>query len=195
MRFAISLSALAFSLAAPTTAPVEPAPRSIERAGARATSAQDSSYSFIVTRAERANAARRWSEAAELWRLALSANEPVPEHWWALGQALFNGGRHRESIAAFERAMQLGADCPATGAWNVARAYAHTDNRKQALRWLARAIELGFDSRRVIREEPLFERYHADPRFAELSDSTGGSRRPHMRAARYRLTASLPLNR
>ncbi len=137
----------------------------------------DTSVAQIVRRAERAAAAARWNDAAELWHWAVAADDRVPEHWWKLGAALFNANRHRESIAAYERALQLGAGEPMTGAWQIARAYAHRGNRTQALRWLARAVELGFDYREAMRREPLFEPYRDDPRFVELDDSTSAARR------------------
>ena len=141
----------------------------------------DTSYESIVRRAERASAKGRWSDAAELWYGAVTTDDRTPEHWWKLGSALFNAHRHREAIAAFERALQLGAGEPSAGAWQIARAYAHRGNRTQALRWLARAVELGFDAREAIRREPLFEQYRRDPRFAELADSTSGGRRSLLR--------------
>ena len=148
----------------------------------------DSSHDAIVRRAERASATGRWDEAAELWRWAIAADDRTPEHWWKLGYALFNANRHRESIAAFERALQLGAGEPAVGAWQISRAYAHRGDRTQALRWLGHAVQLGFDSREAVRQEPLFEQYRSDPRFAELSDSTSTGRRslPRVPAARAR---------
>jgi tetratricopeptide (TPR) repeat protein len=136
----------------------------------------DTSYDEIVRRAERASARARWSEAAELWHRAIASDDRTPAHWWKLGTALFNAGRHRESIAAFERALQLGAGDPQTGAWRIACAYAHRGNRRQALRWLAHAIALGFDGREAIRQEPLFEQYRSDPRFAELSGTSAARR-------------------
>ena len=86
----------------------------------------------------------------------IAADDPSPQRWWRLGDALFNARRHREAIAAFERALQLGASEQADGAWRIARSYARSGNRKQALRWLDRAVELGFDAREAIRQEPLF---------------------------------------
>lgn len=86
----------------------------------------------------------------------IAADDPSPQRWWRLGDALFNARRHREAIAAFERALQLGAGEQAEGAWRIARSYARSGNRKQARRWFERAVELGFDAREAIRQEPSF---------------------------------------
>lgn len=131
----------------------------------------DSTSAAALARADRAFAAKQWREAADLYQTALDVDAGGPQHWWALGNALFNERRHREAIAAYERAIQLGAGDPATGAWQIARAYALQANRKQALRWLAHAVELGFDAREATRREPAFEAYRDDPRFSALSSA------------------------
>jgi tetratricopeptide (TPR) repeat protein len=133
----------------------------------------DTTTAEIVARAEHAYATERWSDAADLYEWVVAAEDGAPEQWWPLAHALFNARRHRESIAAFERALQLGVGEPRSGAFQIARAYAHRGNRKQALRWLARAVDLGFDGREAIRREPMFEQYRDDPRFSAISDPSG----------------------
>ena len=92
----------------------------------------------------------------------------APAQWMARGHELYAANRYRESIAAFERGMQLRADDGAEGAWQVARAYAQLGNRKQALRWLTHARQLGFRNEQAIRNEPAFDKYRDDARFREL---------------------------
>lgn len=94
------------------------------------------------------------SRSSEWWQQLLLDHDSVASHWNAYGEALYNDGRHRESIAAFQRAMQLGVEQPGEAAMNVARAYAHMGNRKQALRWVERALDLGGPTRASIRDEP-----------------------------------------
>ncbi|MEO8337515.1 MAG: hypothetical protein ABI664_21245 [bacterium] len=92
----------------------------------------------------------------------------APEQWIARGHELYASSRYRESIAAFERALQLRADMGADGAWQVARAYAQLGNRKQAFRWLSHAREFGFRSEQAIRDERAFDKYRNDALFREL---------------------------
>lgn len=106
--------------------------------------------------------------------LLIAADDPSPQRWWRLGDALFTAQRHREAIAAFERALQLGADEQAEGAWRIARSYARSGNRKQALRWLERAVELGFDAREAIRCEPLLSAW-SNPRSNRTHSRTGAA--------------------
>ena len=133
-------------------------------------STADSARVGTLKRAELAYAARRWHEAAELYQSAL-ADDDSPAHRWELAQALFHARRHREAIAAYEHALQLGTGEPALGSWNIARAYLHEGNWKQALRWLGHAVEAGFDARDAATQEPLFQQFRGDPRFSALTDS------------------------
>jgi tetratricopeptide (TPR) repeat protein len=89
-------------------------------------------------------------------------------HWFAFGHELYAAHRYRESIAAFERGLQLCADGASAGAWHIARAYAQLGNRKQALRWLTHARQLGFRNEQAIRDERAFDKYRDDARFREI---------------------------
>ena len=96
--------------------------------------------------------------------------------WFALGRSLYDASRYREAVAAFERGLQLRADGASAGAWNIARAYARLGNRKQALRWLTHARELGFRNERATRDDPAFEQYRHDAGFrAAVSPSNCAS--------------------
>lgn len=105
------------------------------------------------------------------------ANEQVPEHWYSYGRALYHAARYRQSVAAFERAMQLGGapDAP----WDIARAYASLGRRKQALRWLGTSLASGERSRQMALEEPAFRGLRDDPGFRELIDGRQASSRRH----------------
>ena len=135
----------------------------------------DSARASLLKRAEAAYAARRWEEAAQLYQSALG-DDRSPAYRWELAHALLNARRHREAIAAFEHALQLGAGDPAVGSWNIARAYLHEGNWKQALRWLGHAVDAGFDARDAATQEPLFQQFRGDPRFSALADSSAQSR-------------------
>ena len=123
--------------------------------------------SSVARRADRALQARHWALAAELWQQVVLADDAQPNHWNAYAQALYNDNRYRDAIGAFEQAIRLGLDRPAPAAVCIARAYAHLGNRKQALRWVERAVDLGAP-RRALREDAEFERYRDDARFKEL---------------------------
>lgn len=120
------------------------------------TTSADAVYRGIVYRAQDALAARRWRDAAQLWESALLENAETGAHWHAYGQALFNSGRYREAIGAYQRGMQIGAGSVDDAVWNVARAYAHLGNRKQAARWVEWALARGGRTYRDVKDEPVF---------------------------------------
>ena len=103
---------------------------------------------------------------------------PLPStgtQWVAFGRTLYDASRYRESVAAFERALQLRASNAPGSAWHIARGYARLGNRKQAVRWLRQARELGFLDDRATREEPAFDGIRDDPAFrAVVSASSCG---------------------
>ena len=153
--------------------------RNVETA-VRATKAHpvalDTSYAGIVDRAYGALDSQQWSRAIELWQKALPVNPYIADHWYGLGRSFYNAGRQKESIAPFERALQLGGGRGYNAAWNIARAYAHEGEREPALTWLARSLQLGYRSREAMRNDTEFEKYRNDPRFKELTDSVDVSK-------------------
>jgi tetratricopeptide (TPR) repeat protein len=150
------LLAAAFLLAAPVHA---------SAMCAVAAPAEDSAHDAIVRRARAAAARGAWNEAASLWRDALLMDERAAAHWLAYGDVLSRAERHREAVAAYQRAMQLDAGLARDGSWNVAKAYARQGDERQAVRWLEQALRAGVPVARI-RDD------------AELERLWGASRRP-----------------
>lgn len=126
----------------------------------------------VVYQAKDAQAARRWHDAAQLWQVALLANGSAAEHWQSYGHALFNSGRYREAIGAYQRGLQLGGTNVDDALWNVARSYAQLGNRKQTLRWLEQSLARGGRTRSDISAEPMFRRFARDAGFRALLAKT-----------------------
>ena len=53
-------------------------------------------------------------------------------------------------------------------AYNLSRAYASSHMKDEALEWLDKALQLGFDDIRFAREDPALTDLRGDPRFARL---------------------------
>jgi tetratricopeptide (TPR) repeat protein len=53
-------------------------------------------------------------------------------------------------------------------AYRVARAYASFDLKEEALEWLGKAVQRGFNDLRFAKEDPLMAELRKDPRFARL---------------------------
>jgi tetratricopeptide (TPR) repeat protein len=120
-------------------------------------------HAITVTRARSAARLSEWNEAAELWRDALLIDDRVAAHWLAMGDALLNAERHREAVAAYQRAIQLDARLTDRGTRAVARAYARMGNDRQAVRWLEQALRVGARVDELLSEES-FRRYRNEPR-------------------------------
>ena len=120
-------------------------------------------HAVTVVRARNAARHGEWNEAAELWRDALLIHDRIGVHWMAMGDALMNAERHREAVAAYQRAIQLDASFTDRGTRSVARAYARAGDDRQAVRWLEQALRLGARADELWRDE-AFRRYRDTPR-------------------------------
>ena len=114
---------------------------------------------------------------AELWQSAGSPTATDAERWAEEGKSLYEAGSYKEAAASFERALQLRVVRPHDAALNVARAYARLDNRKQAFRWIAHALDLGLPDAQRLYDEPAFTRYRADADFISLASRKGRQRK------------------
>ena len=117
----------------------------------------------VVVRARDAARHGDWNEAAELWRDALLMDGRVAAHWVAMGDALLNAERHREAVAAYQRAIQLDARYVERGTRAVALAYARMGDDRQAVRWLEQALRLGARADELL-GQASFRRYRDEPR-------------------------------
>ena len=120
-------------------------------------------HGAAVVRARDAARHGDWNEAAELWRDALLIDGRVAAHWVAMGDALLHAERHREAVAAYQRAIQLDARYVERGTRAVALAYARMGNDRQAVRWLEQALRLGARADELL-SEGSFRRYRGEPR-------------------------------
>ena len=90
------------------------------------------------------------------------------QQWFVRGNSFYVERRYRESVAAFERALQLHVANAPEAAWNVARGYARLGNRKQTLRWLSHARDMGFRDGITAHVDPAFDQFRGDAEFREV---------------------------
>jgi tetratricopeptide (TPR) repeat protein len=138
-------------------------PTCVDTREVEATLAIDTAYANTVQRARLASRRGEWNDAADLWRDALLTDDHVAGHWLALGDALSSAARHREAVAAYQRAIQLDARLAREGTTSVARAYARMGDDRQAVRWLELALRAGV-SPDAVWSEDTFGVYRNDPR-------------------------------
>ena len=156
---------LACALPSPAVAmrPAQPCPSFAVTRPADATPVRDTAYLNTVRRARLASHRGEWNDAADLWRDALLMNGRVAEHWLALGNALSGAARHREAVAAYQRAIQLDARLTREGTTSVARAYARMGDERQTVRWIELALRAGVPPG-ALWSDDTFGAYRNDPR-------------------------------
>jgi tetratricopeptide (TPR) repeat protein len=142
----------------------------------------DSTRAATVRRARSATRDGDWNAAAEQWRDALLIDERAGADWLAMGDVLLNAERHREAVAAYQRAIQVDAHLRERGTRSVARAYARMGDDRQAVRWLEQAIQLGARPGELLGDES-FKRYRDEPRLrGALRHPVGGQGEAVVRA-------------
>lgn len=112
------------------------------------------------------------------WRRCVGAAEALvcvePDSataWHRLGYALHALGDLDAALAAHERCANLTgapAEIRRLGAYNAGCANALKGQPDQAIVWLRRAVELGFDRRDTLERDEDLDSLRTDPRFAEL---------------------------
>ena len=58
-------------------------------------------------------------------------------------------------------------------AYNLARVYASFDEKDDALTWLAKALQLGFDDLEFVKTDPVLAGLRTDPRFEQVFEKRG----------------------
>ena len=81
-------------------------------------------YFETLAQAEAKTQAKQWAEAAALWEKVVAANPVEGNFLNQLGSARYNAKDYCKSIAAYEKALELGAGNPANAAYNIACNYA-----------------------------------------------------------------------
>ena len=167
VRALVVARALMLACALPSSAfatrPARHCPTCREARETGVASAADTAYVRTVQRARLASRRGEWNDAADLWRDALLIDDRVAEYWLAMGDALSAAARHREAVAAFQRAIQLDVRLAREATTSVARAYARMGDDRQAVRWLELALRAGVSPDAVWRED-TFGAYRNDPR-------------------------------
>ena len=113
--------------------------------------------------------AKRWNPAVEQYRPFVDRNPNSGRGWFNLGYSLHYSGQHRESIDAFNRALDLEFR-PSLQMYNIACAYARLDNADQAIRWLERAGEAGMSIASSMDDDDDFDSIRSDARFKDLEE-------------------------
>lgn len=97
--------------------------------------------------------------------------------WYELGRSAFAVGRHDLAITASRRAWDLGYRSMPWIALRIARSSAVLERDIDALDWLQRALDHGFEDRQALLKIPELARLHDSPRFRALAGITSPKNR------------------
>ena len=89
------------------------------------------------------------------------------EEWFARAYRFHNSDRHPEAIEAFKRAAELGYR-KATAMYNIACGYAMLNDNDNALTWLQRALDNGFEQTELLASDSDLDPIRTDARFKKL---------------------------
>jgi len=102
------------------------------------------------------------------WERSLPVQERLalehPDHgigWYCLGKSLHGTGRPREALAAYDKALALGATQPWRLMIEIARSHAALGEKEAAIDWLERSVKAG---------SPVRQRYSREADFAPIKD-------------------------
>jgi tetratricopeptide (TPR) repeat protein len=89
------------------------------------------------------------------------------EEWFSRGHRMHSADRYPEAIEAFKRATDLGYR-KATAMYNVACGYSLLNDKDNALAWLQRALDNGFDGFNLIADDSDLDPLRTDTRFQKI---------------------------
>lgn len=112
--------------------------------------------------------AKAWPEAADLWAKVVEANPCPGSFWESLAKARYHAKNYPGAVAAYEKVIERGYNYPWQAAYDIACCYALAGDKPQALRWLDKALAMGFRDLEHAQKDKDLESLRSDPKFREL---------------------------
>jgi len=127
--------------------------------------------------ADAAYASKDWSKAAALYdQLAASAPQ-VGRFWYRLGVAQQSQGNHEQALAAFEKALSVGAP-GAIVHYNLACVHATMGQPDAAIEELREAVKQGYNQPDQLTADADLASLRADARFASIVEQARRNQQP-----------------
>lgn len=128
---------------------------------------------------------RKYKKAEKTYKMALKYGPTLAVTYRNLGTAYFSEGNYKEGAKAYQRAVELNPnsfDADRTEvieekisrrqrvaiSYCLAKAYAMSGNNEQALIYLRKAMDAGFNDRRLLMEDKEFAQLRTTPEFHQL---------------------------
>ncbi|HKR58443.1 MAG TPA: tetratricopeptide repeat protein, partial [Pyrinomonadaceae bacterium] len=120
--------------------------------------------------------AQDWKEATTAWQRVVEANPVNARFWNQYADAAYGNKDYRRAIAAYEKALELGAGFPSNAAYNIACCYALLGEKEQAFKWLQKSFDMGFRNLAHSQTDSDLQILHDDPRFNKIVGLTDVSK-------------------
>lgn len=110
-----------------------------------------------------------WAGSAAAWQTVVDANPVNGEYWEMLAEANYRQGQFQGAIQAWKKVLELNGYCfPSDSAYNIARSFATSGDKGNAVLWLQKAFEMGLRDMDGVKRESAFKSILEDPRVVKL---------------------------
>src|SRR5262249_36670080 len=109
-----------------------------------------------------------WAEAAKAWGKVVELNPVNGAFWQERARVCRQAKDYREAIAAYEKALTLGSGFRWQTAFNIAWCYSQLGEKDTSLRWLRKALDLGYRNPETVRSNADLKPLQEDAQFKEL---------------------------
>jgi tetratricopeptide (TPR) repeat protein len=126
-------------------------------------------FQTLLQRAQEKTRSKEQAEAAKLWAKVVELNPVEGRFWEQLARAYYDSKDYKNSIAAYEKVLELRFGYPFTAVYNIACAQALMGDKEQALKSLEKSLDMGFRDLNLVRTDTDFDSIRNDPRYKKLA--------------------------
>ncbi len=109
---------------------------------------------------------QEWANAVKAYEAITKLEAANAGAWGRLGAALLSLGKYERAVEALKRSNELGAN--ATTMFNLACGYARLNDKAQALEWLEKSVQAGFNQPQGMSTDADLASLRDEARFKEL---------------------------